>query len=242
MVLSGQHSCKVLLHLQSEWRQQYGDASLPAPLRAVRADILRHSTPLEARVLIAGNEQFRQEGTSTIPISWFCTHLLNSIDPCRELAESIALAVQKSGYKRLPTKVLFKLKARGINFLFYCLQTALLKTYGGLARFLADTQANGVEAVKNMEHRGVKFTMYTLRQLEQLMTPESRTEMMLLMKDDKISLPAFERGLAHTVHGMWCKFYWQRADYIHPDKRVPTLHVSIGTPLNFPSISAFCRL
>ncbi len=107
VVLSGQHSCKSLLTLREEHLTEYGEESLPPCLRTIRADVLKFSTPLEQRVLIAGNEQFRQEGTTRIPISWWCHHFLQSMIPeDRSLIDGITLAVQKCGYKRLPTKVL----------------------------------------------------------------------------------------------------------------------------------------
>lgn len=105
MVLSGQHSLKCLLVLQKEWIQQYGHDALPDSLRSVRCDVLKFGTPLEQRVLIAGNEQYRQEGISRIPISWWCHHLLQSNIEDRSLTDMVIMAVQKSGYKRLENKV-----------------------------------------------------------------------------------------------------------------------------------------
>lgn len=105
MVLSGQHSSKSLLTLQLEWKETYGDTEMPAPLRFIRADVLKHSTPLEARTLIAGNEQFRQEGTTKIPMSWWCQHFVNSMTEDRTMMEGMSLAVQKAGYRRPSSKV-----------------------------------------------------------------------------------------------------------------------------------------
>ena len=95
-----------------------------------------------------------------------------------------------------------------------------MKTYGGLARFLEDTGDDGVTGIRNLESRVPTLTLFNLRSLEQLMTPSSRHEVLLAMRENDINLHSLEKCIDKAVHAMWCHFYWTRADYIHPDKGI----------------------
>ena len=82
------------------------------------------------------------------------------------------------------------------------------------------TGMNGVEAIRNLESKKVDVTLYNVRMLEKLQTPESREEVLSVMRDDKVTLPLLEKAVPAAVHKMWCHWYWIRSDFIHPDKGV----------------------
>ena len=46
-------------------------------------------------------------------------------------------------------------------------------------------------------------------------------EVLLIMRDDNVTLPKFEKAVQAAVYTMWARFYWTRASFIHPDKGVP---------------------
>ena len=101
IVLSGQHTTKALMTLRKEWIQERGDAKLPECLRHLRADILFHDVALEHRKLVAGTEQFKQEGFSHIPLSSWATSVLeNKPVPGYSIRPTIVKAVACCGYRR----------------------------------------------------------------------------------------------------------------------------------------------
>ena len=95
--------------LQSEWLEKRSEDTLPRSLQVVRADIIWHTTPLEQRRMLAGTEQFRQEGHSSIPISVFAERIWesHSADPARPLLEYIVTAVCMCGYRRPDDEVCY---------------------------------------------------------------------------------------------------------------------------------------
>lgn len=95
-----------------------------------------------------------------------------------------------------------------------------MKNYGGLARFILHTGEEGVAAIRNMEKKGLGITLFNLRSLEMLMTPKSKDEVLVMMRDESVTLPKFDQSIRSAVHNMWAGFYWHRAPYIHADKGI----------------------
>ena len=100
-MLSGQHTTKALMTLRDRWITERGAASLPLCLTKLRADILNHDVPLHVRKLVAGTEQFKQEGFSRIPLSeWAARVLDNAPEPGYAINKCVATAVACCGYRR----------------------------------------------------------------------------------------------------------------------------------------------
>jgi hypothetical protein len=89
------------LTLKREWLETKSEGTLPESLQFVRADILKHTVSVRQRQIVAGTEQFRQEGTATIPISEWLTRLLEELKTTGTSVRSAVInAVTKCGYRR----------------------------------------------------------------------------------------------------------------------------------------------
>ena len=87
--------------LREDWIAERGEAKLPECLRHLRADILFHDVPLAERKLVAGTEQFKQEGFSKIPLSaWAASLLENRPAKGFSIRQAIIKAVACCGYRR----------------------------------------------------------------------------------------------------------------------------------------------
>jgi hypothetical protein len=90
------------MELRTEWLREKGESpDMPLCLKRLRADILHHTTDIEARKLTAGTEQFRQEGLAHIPLSCFAERILEAGKvEGKALVAAVAGAVAKCGYRR----------------------------------------------------------------------------------------------------------------------------------------------
>ena len=70
-----------------------------------------------------------------------------------------------------------------------------------------------VDALRRMEDKGIVFTANNLRNCEQLMTPESRSELMVTLSSEKVKLQDTEKAMQTARHRMCAEFCWEA----HPD-------------------------
>ena len=105
-ILSGQHGVKALLELREKWIAE-GHGEMPLWLRVVRADILKHKTPLPIRQMIAGDEQYRQQNVSRVKVSEFLRHLWQwkPVGRRTEMWQRIADSLVKAGWSRPDNQV-----------------------------------------------------------------------------------------------------------------------------------------
>ena len=121
-MLSGAHSTKGLLKVREEMLK--AGIELPDQVETVEADILSHTTPIQIRRAIAGDEQYRQGNVSKIPCSEFMRNLARwKPTPGRnDMVYQVADCVQICGYKRMDSQVCFSLgRGRGRLCAFYFL-------------------------------------------------------------------------------------------------------------------------
>ena len=76
-------------------------------MKQVRANILKHTTPLEVRQAEAGNQQFAQGAVHKLPVSGLLGHLLEEMtrDNPANPNTQVARAIQKAGHPRFSTNV-----------------------------------------------------------------------------------------------------------------------------------------
>ena len=122
LVLSGQHSTKAMMILREEYMKERGAEHLPEPMTGVRADVVHHEINVETRKLIAGTEQYKQEGIARIPLSNFAARLLETkADPYGAgLVKGIAEAVAKTGFRR-PEDQACSIRSVYLTIMFICL-------------------------------------------------------------------------------------------------------------------------
>ena len=92
-------------------------------------------------------------------------------------------------------------------------QKTLMRTYGGLARFIVQMGSSVVDGLKRLEGKQILVTAFSLRNLEQLMTPVSREEVMVCLNDPEVKLQDIEKAIQRARHRMWVNFVWN----VHPD-------------------------
>ena len=74
---------------------------MPDALQFVKADILKHAVPVRHRQIVAGTEQFCQEGHATIPISEWINRFIEEFKaPGATVKTAVVAAVTKCGYRR----------------------------------------------------------------------------------------------------------------------------------------------
>ena len=88
-----------------------------------------------------------------------------------------------------------------------------MRTYGGLARFIVQMGSSVVDGLKRLEGKQIPVTAFSLRNLEQLMTPLSREEVMVCLNDPEVKLQDIEKAIQRARHRMWVNFVWS----VHPD-------------------------
>ena len=88
-----------------------------------------------------------------------------------------------------------------------------MRTYGGLARFIVQMGSSVVDGLKRLEGKQMPVTAFSLRNLEQLMTPVSREEVMVCLNDPEVKLQDIEKAIQRARHRMWVNFVWS----VHPD-------------------------
>lgn len=203
--------------LREEWLQKKPENTLPPALKTVRADIIKHVCTVRQRQVIAGTEQFRQEGHAAIPISeWTCRFIEEFKIPGATVKTAISFAVAKCGYRRPTEEVsyLFILDARLLKFLF---QATLYRTYGPLANFIANTGETVLKGIRALENRKEKVTFYSFRALEGLITPAARNELLYVFNNPDITLNMLENAIRAARHRQWCKFVWDRHPQLSED-------------------------
>lgn len=99
-----------------------------------------------------------------------------------------------------------------------------------MARYIMEMGSAVVSALSRLEARAIQYTAYNLRGLEQLLTPEARNEILIVLQSHNAKLPDIEKAFTKARHKMWAKFIWEAHPDIHEDKRmyfpliVPTTH------------------
>ena len=95
-----------------------------------------------------------------------------------------------------------------------------MRTYGGLARFIVQMGSSVVDGLKRLEGKQIPVTAFSLRNLEQLMTPVSREEVMVCLNDPEVKLQDIEKAIQRARHRMWVNFVWNVDPDIDPTKSV----------------------
>lgn len=113
-------------------------------------------------------------------------------------------------------------------------QATLLRTYSGLGKFIQECGKQVVTAIKGLEARKEKFSMYNFRPLEQLLTPQSRQEVLTVMIDPEATIKDIEAAIRRSRHRMWCRFVWDKHPKLDDDKSMPSC-----TPFMFLSRKSF---
>ena len=138
----------------------------------VRAHVLRHDTPVRLRRQAAGDAQYVQRSFVELRISDWCRLYLdvpNDLDADTRLAE----AVRQSGFERPDSIVCYPTRPFLFSKNLCPSQAALREKWGYIARFIDDTQALGVAAIKHMESR-MELSHQILRELRSTLTPSAR--------------------------------------------------------------------
>ena len=97
-----------------------------------------------------------------------------------------------------------------------------MRTYGGLARFVIEMGAPVIEALHNLEIKHPNLTAWNLRNLEQLLTPDARGEVMVTLNAPLLKMQDLEKAIQTARHKMWAKFVWTMHPDIDPSKSVHT--------------------
>ena len=224
-MLSGAHSTKGLLKVREEMLK--AGIELPDQVETVEADILTHTTPIQIRRAIAGDEQYRQGNVSKIPCSEFLRNLAQwKPTPGRnDMVYQVADCVQICGYKRMDSQVCFFLldAAAADCVLFIFSQRELLKEYRHLVLWANQYGEAVSEAVLNMERNIHTVTFNLLRDLRGIMTPNARDMVLPVMNAATVTLKAFKKAVQEAQHAMWADWHWHQApdDVIHPTKSMP---------------------
>ena len=119
-----------------------------------------------------------------------------------------------------------------------------MRTYGGLARFIVQMGSPVVDGLKRLEANKINATAFGLRNLEQLLTPSSREELMVTFNNPDAKMQDLDRAIQRARHSMWCGFVWSEHPDIDPGKRMPfvsllSLHTSIHIFLKINVLSSF---
>ena len=118
-------------------------------------------------------------------------------------------------------------------------------------RWVEETGADAVEAIRNLERGRKDLSAYHLRCLRQLLTPAARHALLPTMLAPGVKLQDVERAADRLVDEMWLDFNWQPFnEYIHPDvcmspvpSRCPSLaceHAICADALFHPSTCLYC--
>ena len=75
-----------------------------------------------------------------------------------------------------------------------------MRTYGGLGRFIVDMGPPAVDALRRMEAKGLSLTPYNLRHLENLLTPDARQQVMVVMASEDCRLQELDKEIALRRH------------------------------------------
>jgi hypothetical protein len=121
-----------------------------------------------------------------------------------------------------------------------------MRTYGGLARFIVQMGSPVVDGLKRLEANKINATAFGLRNLEQLLTPSSREELMVTFSNPDAKMQDLDRAIQRARHSMWCGFVWSEHPDIDPGKRMPfvsllPLHTSIHIFLKNKCVVIFWR-
>jgi hypothetical protein len=119
-------------------------------------------------------------------------------------------------------------------------QKTLMRTYGGLARFIVQMGMPVVDGLKRLEGNKINITAYGLRNLEQLLTPTSREEVMITLNNPDVKLQDLDRAIQKARHAMWCGFVWREHPDIDQSKSVSSFsHLSHSTHIHHKNESIY---
>ena len=120
------------------------------------------------------------------------------------------------------------IKDARLHILLFPSQKTLLRTYGGLARFVINEGQPVIDGLKSMEARAVGFSVYNLRGLEGLLTPEARKEVMMVLPEVK-KVQDLEKAILTSKHRQWANFVWLAHPNLDESKSMPQTHIHYRT-------------
>ena len=203
IALSKQHTLWALQQLRSQY--EAAERALPKCMVTVKASILRHSTPIDVRQAVSGGEQNRESTVVYARISRVVELLLqvhgNKGDAT--LMEDMKKAIQLSGIKRPQTS------------------RQLTDDWGGIAKFAVAARDVAVNALEEMEKRGLAQSPGSLRKLQSLILPEFKRHLAQHMLADIRTQQQLEQCIQRLKHEMLVSMHWREGNpLLTPEKGI----------------------
>jgi hypothetical protein len=208
VALSHQHTVWALQYIKN----LYNDTkkALPEWLRFVKANVLKHDTPLAIRRLVSGSDQNREAVVRRVRLSRVI-HVFLSIypeDSTTPVYDAVKEAIAVTGFRRPATN------------------KQLTDDWSGVIQFALHARNLAVPALEKLEAHGLAQTTTSVRCLKKLMFPSARAAIAEKMMTGIRTQQQLESAVAQVQHDQLVTVHWRRGNpNIPEEKSMPFLRV-----------------